>query len=1084
MKKGLLTVLLASLVLVGCQNYDDQFDDLNAQISALKSQVDGLSSLSGQVSSLSGSISGLQAGVSAAQAAAAAAEAAGNAATTAANAASTAATAAGTEAAAATAAANAITATDLSGLEATLATLAAEVDAVQASLALASTASAVAALQAEIDAIEADVDELLATSNVYTSALNVRTSSELDAAYALGNNINIVNSTVVITQTATMDAVKLQTVIDRIFTVTSSFTYTTTAATNTAMTFDKLASTGDLSLTPNGPISAKALVTAANVTLGTTYTSKVTSINMDALSSVTDINSDTINFPSATDIQLGSLAVYTDALSITTKKGATLDIASLDDLNSAGTAVDMSLTVSGPATLSISGWDDSYAGTITATNIADLTIAGYEGAIVIGDGVENVTVTGGVDVSLSSADDLETVNLTTKLYDDPNVAATATAKVAAAYGNSGKENSLVFSSTNLTSVTLSGYWLDVTSSGNGNLTTVDIDATMRNLNLTNNDNLTSLDVTGASIANVTFTGNDAVVSAVFDHTTGLNYNGTSATDTEDVDVTIKDNLAMTSLTFGADKVEDLTVTGNDALTTVDFTGLAGVGADADGTPALSVYDNALTATAASDSVDGLATGTQYSIDGTNDASDEGSFTTASGLGTLKTYMTAVKATARASAAVNFDIVESHTIVTDAGASGETEGVQNSGNVSTFEANGGTTSAPKTNWVGLVYADTKSDYVDTSSTTGNVTAAAEQRAFIIDVSALTAGTTTLTLTIGSSSAGTTVLHTGSAYGNYVASSQNLDLLISEIKSAQAVSRASDLGATLDVYKGANSTMAGIEFAASMSSASGGNLERYTDAQVAALYGGVAGALTSKVTSYDSFVYTVGGRSVTVTLTLASGATSYTGQAAANAVAAQVGGAWDVKYGVDGTVSGSLSFWTGAAANVTATTADTIDPWVLKSAQSGSRAYGQTTSFVMNHATAAQISTATAGLITNTYLDWRIGATDASTDNGTTAVDLILTLTETTEDAIASGSATFTIGNAAATELSSTANFTAGTLTQTLAGDIFPDAPDTAYGSIFGGGSGDATRDEAANEGVTTASNTGSVRATLTRLHWLS
>ena len=52
MKKGLLTVLLASLVLVGCQNYDDQFDDLNAQISALKSQVDGLSSLSGQVSSL------------------------------------------------------------------------------------------------------------------------------------------------------------------------------------------------------------------------------------------------------------------------------------------------------------------------------------------------------------------------------------------------------------------------------------------------------------------------------------------------------------------------------------------------------------------------------------------------------------------------------------------------------------------------------------------------------------------------------------------------------------------------------------------------------------------------------------------------------------------------------------------------------------------------------------------------------------------------------------------------------------------------------------------------------------------------
>ena len=53
MKKGLLTLWLPHYVFVGCQNYDDQFDDLNAQISASKSQVDGLSSLSGQVASLS-----------------------------------------------------------------------------------------------------------------------------------------------------------------------------------------------------------------------------------------------------------------------------------------------------------------------------------------------------------------------------------------------------------------------------------------------------------------------------------------------------------------------------------------------------------------------------------------------------------------------------------------------------------------------------------------------------------------------------------------------------------------------------------------------------------------------------------------------------------------------------------------------------------------------------------------------------------------------------------------------------------------------------------------------------------------------
>ena len=105
---------------------------------------------------------------------------------------------------------------------------------------------------------------------------------------------------------------------------------------------------------------------------------------MDMLTTVTEIQSagtaDTVNFASATDVQLGALAVYTDPMTITTKKGATLDIGSLDDLNAAGTAVDMSLTVSGPKDVTISGWDDSYTGTITATNVENLTISGYEGA--------------------------------------------------------------------------------------------------------------------------------------------------------------------------------------------------------------------------------------------------------------------------------------------------------------------------------------------------------------------------------------------------------------------------------------------------------------------------------------------------------------------------------------------------------------------------------------------------------------------------------------------------------------------------------------------------------------------------------
>ena len=1060
MKKGLLTVLAASLVFVGCQNYDDQFDDLNAQISAIKAQVDGLSSLSGQVASLSGSISGLQAGVSAAQAAAAAA---------------------GTSANAATAAASAI---DLTGLAASLATLEAEVAAVQASLATTATASAVATLQAEIDAIEADVDELLATSNVYTSNLSVASSSELDAAVALGNNINIVNGTVTITQSATMDATKLQSVIDKIFTVTGTYTYTTSAVSNTAMTFNKLASTGDLSLAVNGPISATTLVTAGTLTLGTTYTSSVTSVNLDALVTVTDIttgsSADTVNFSSATDVQLGALAVYTDALTITTKKGATLDIGSLDDLNAAGTAVDMSLTVNGPATVAISGWDDSYAGIITATNVADLSGTDYEGKWIIGDGVEKVTLTGAQYVTLSSADDLTEVDITTELFDDPNV--TATAQAAKAYGAYGREASLTFSSTSLTKLVLNGYYLDITSSGNTNLATVDIDATMRTLNLTNNDNLTSLDVTGAEIAHVTFTGNDGITSATFDHTTELNYNGATA-DLEDVDVVITDNLAMTSLTWGADKVEDLTVTGNDALTTVNFAGLAGVGADADGTPTILIYDNALTATAANDTVDGLTTGTQYSIDGTNDASDTGGFgaTGDGGMSTLSTYLTAVKATARASAAVNFDVVSSHTIATDAGATGETEGVQNSGNALTFESNGGTTTAPKTNWVGLVYADTKSTVV--ASTSSNPTAIPEQavtRAFVLDNTDVSAATMTLTLSVG----GIDIFHDGSSYTSVAASSvTNLDMQISALKTASATSRAADLGVSFDVYRGANSTLPAVVFKTGSTSAT--NWEAYTDAGIAALYGG-DGTKASLVTTWDVFTMTVGGNAVTASITLSSGVTSATGATANAAIATALASAWNTKFGASGT-SAELNFWGDANAD---TTSGTIAALAQRSEQAGSRPYGQT--IAISHSTkttAAQMSTISAGAATNVFADWLIGSTQATTDNGTTATDLIIAVTEVTEGVIdgtgtAANQMTVNIGglNVTLVELNTAKTYN-GTLSEVTNADIFPDDAGM-YGSIAGGGAGDARDDETVDEGlVVVVAATGSARATLTRIHWL-
>ena len=59
MKKGLLSLLAVALTVVGCQNYDDQFDELSDQITALSSTVQGLSSVADQITALSNTVNGL-----------------------------------------------------------------------------------------------------------------------------------------------------------------------------------------------------------------------------------------------------------------------------------------------------------------------------------------------------------------------------------------------------------------------------------------------------------------------------------------------------------------------------------------------------------------------------------------------------------------------------------------------------------------------------------------------------------------------------------------------------------------------------------------------------------------------------------------------------------------------------------------------------------------------------------------------------------------------------------------------------------------------------------------------------------------
>ena len=614
MKKGLLTLLAASLVFVGCQNYDDQFDDLNAQISALKSQVDGLSSLSGQVASLSGTISGLQAGVNAAQASADAAN-------------------------------TAASAIDLSGLSASLATLAAEVDAVQASLATAATATAVAALQTELDALETDLADLLSTSNIYSTDVSVTNATTLNSALALGNKLNVLNANLTITGYSSMDYTKVQTLIDRIQTMTGNITYTAAGSTGTEVVFNNLTSVGNITMTQPGGYHFPKLTNAAVIDLKDDYETTVTRVNFPLLTTVTglqtDATADTIEFTYATEVDLGSLVVTPNAsMTITTKKDATLDIGSFKAVDAAGTARDSyTLTLNGPASFTNGTAAGTFAstglpgntvglhdGTISLTNVATAAVHNFRGALTLSSGVKNFTGNNIVTVTHSGATDLETVNITFVRDNDPALSSTAIAAFEKET-NTAQDVSFGSTHTKLTSVTLTGKGGDVTANAAPALTTVNLTGLQAmDVNISGNTALTSF--TDAAQANDwTFDNNDVMTAVNASHTTKLYGTDKAAT------VSVSGNAEIATLTIGFDDVDSFNVTNNAKLATI----AGGANLKDNGTSTttdVDIHQNALVAS--------LVRNTKESPSATVVAgatSDTGSVTTASGIKDLDAFFT-------------------------------------------------------------------------------------------------------------------------------------------------------------------------------------------------------------------------------------------------------------------------------------------------------------------------------------------------------------------------------------------------------------------------------------------------------------
>jgi len=605
MKKGLLSILAGALVVVGCQNYDDQFDNLESQISALASTVAGLSQVQSDLSSLAGTVSSLQSSVSS------------------------------------------LGSTIDTAVADGLADIQADITAIEAAVADVASSEAVTALSDAVAASQEDLDELLANSSVFNGDITINSKSLLETYDSMGSSIAIVNGTVNITAKTDMDAEMLQRVVDQFLTVTGDFNYTSESSSIAEVTFTNLSGVQSMTLTQAGGYVFPALTSAKDITLKDDFESTVDIIDFRELTSVqnfyTDSTEDLIQFTKATELHLTKLGRYdsssTKVFTLEVDEGGVIDISALDDVDTDGDQEDIYLSITGPDAITISNLTD---GALTFTTVAAVTVNGFEGSITIGADVESLSADKVTSLTMSAAVDLETLDITGALDPDDS--------------DDEQGPAISFSShSNIETVDVDGTVASVTLEDNANLQTVTIAADVTGAvvigSTSGNDDLTTVTLTGSKMTSLSVKQNGDLASLVVDTTWRADNADDDSTPTVDGSLTVDDNDSLTSLTVSSDNLETLTVTNNDDLNTIDFTGVAALGAT--GEPTVNIYNNDLTATKATDSSDGDTN----AADGAS--GDLGTFTTESGMATLKEYLTAVDADADGTAYVFFDTVESY-----------------------------------------------------------------------------------------------------------------------------------------------------------------------------------------------------------------------------------------------------------------------------------------------------------------------------------------------------------------------------------------------------------------------------------------
>jgi hypothetical protein len=520
MKKLFTYLLISSMVILSsCTNYDDQFDDLNSQLTTLKSQIEGFSSLSSGLTALQGTVASLQTAIASIPV---------------------------------TNVSGLATSANLTALDTALTALAAQVSGLTTSLANAATSAEVAALQTALTATQADLAELLASNNIYSTAVTINTPASLAFATSLGDKLTIINADVTVTQTSTMNATELAAVLAKMVSVTGFIKYTATGTSVVPTAgFTSLTGVANLTADVDGDISFPKLVSASDVLL--TTNAKTTSVSFPALTSLTSLggaaaSDNVLNFTAATSFEMGLLSRYAAAsLSVTIKSGlVNLDALQIFAVN--GTSKEVTkLTINGATEISL---DALTEGEIDADKVAKVDFPVWKGNTASVFAKAKTVVLPSIEGNASGAN---TYAIKTMFPTAESVHIIGAAKAL---------------STTTTATP------SVSSVAQNDLVTLILDGVLNVVNVTTATDLTSVTHTGTAV-DVTYSG--TAVTAMDLGYTSATAGATNATALNG-GLTLVGNLELTSFTAAkVDDITSLTVTGNTVLATLSMAALNSVG---------------------------------------------------------------------------------------------------------------------------------------------------------------------------------------------------------------------------------------------------------------------------------------------------------------------------------------------------------------------------------------------------------------------------------------------------------------------------------------------------------------------------